>query len=258
MIAGVLAVAGTAAAAPKPKPVEIKAFRDKLIVLSDAMGGLYLVLPGDDPRVWFAAADGQPFYEQVRVGRFANKSTGVWSYEAWTPRLANVQSGSIRHEHDDSFVKRCGNEHRIDLARVPTAKGKAILDKAKVFSTAMLRAPHLLARDDTGTYYYVDAYRKQYGGQGYRVFVGRKGAMKQLPLRDVASDTGGEVYSTRTGNLRLVTKNSEDGSVSFQQAVWIRGQRRTQLITLDVDANSEVIFKELGVYRFLGTICDDF
>ena len=34
---------------------------------------------------------------------------------------------------------------------------------------------------------------KAYGGEGYRVFSGKKGAMKQLPLTDVAHDTGGDV-----------------------------------------------------------------
>ena len=122
-------------------------------------------------------------------------------------------------------------------------------------TTGLVRKPHLLARDDAGTYYYVDVIRDQYGGSGYRVFVGKKGAMKQLPLTDVATDTGGEVFATKTGDVRIVHDNSTEGVKAG--ATWVKGEKRTPLLTLDTDANSRVIFKDLGIYTFLGTICDD-
>jgi hypothetical protein len=85
------------------------------------------------------------------------------------------------------------------------------------------------------------------------VFVGKKGAMKQMPLTDVASDSAGDVFSTRTGDLRLV-RNTESNK---QTMTWVRGEKRTELVFLDTDVNSAVIFKDLGVYGFLGTLCDN-
>ncbi|HSN25305.1 MAG TPA: hypothetical protein VLT45_03435, partial [Kofleriaceae bacterium] len=72
------------------------------------------------------------------------------------------------------------------------------------------------------------------------------------PLADVASDSAGEVFSTKTVDLRLVLSGSQPKS-----GVWIRGGTKTELIVLDTDGDSPVIFKELGIYGFMGTICDD-
>src|SRR5947207_1056188 len=125
--------------------------------------------------------------------------------------------------------------------------------KAAFLTSAIVRVPHLLARDDSGVYYYVDRYAKIYGGKGYRVYVGRKGAMKQMPLTDVASDSAGDVFSTKSGDLRLV-RNSENNKETM---TWVKGEKRTELVFLDTDVNSVVIFKDLGVYTFLGTLCDN-
>jgi len=78
-------------------------------------------------------------------------------------------------------------------------------------TSAIVRVPHVFARDDAGVYYYVDRIAKVYGGKGFRVFVGKKGAMKQLALTDVASDSEGDVFSTKTGDLRLVRNHTESG-----------------------------------------------
>jgi hypothetical protein len=84
------------------------------------------------------------------------------------------------------------------------------------------------------------------------VFVGRKGAMKPKPLTDVASDTAGDVFATKTGDLRIVRDTSEGKST----VTWIKGEKRIELVTLDLDANSQLIFKDLGVYGFTGSICE--
>jgi hypothetical protein len=118
---------------------------------------------------------------------------------------------------------------------------------------AIVHVPHLLARDDSGVYYYVDRIAKVYGGKGYRVFVGKKGAMKQMPLTDVASDSAGEVFSTKSGDLRLVRHNEGNKDTM----TWVKGEKRLDLVFLDPDVNSVVIYKDLGIYTFLGTLCDN-
>jgi hypothetical protein len=38
---------------------------------------------------------------------------------------------------------------------------------------------------------------------------------------------------------------------------WVKGEKRLELVYLDTDVNSAVIFRDLGVYTFLGTLCDN-
>ena len=78
--------------------------------------------------------------------------------------------------------------------------------------------------------------------------------MKQMALTDVASDSAGQVFSTKTGDLRLV--NTTDGEAR-PSTKWVKGEKKTDLISLDVDANSAVIFTDLGIYKFTGTLCDN-
>jgi hypothetical protein len=249
-IAVVAVVVPVVAAAddPKPKPVDIKPFRDQLIVLADAAGGTYVVKPGEDPQIFFGT--GKTLYAQVITGRSTNGD--AWDVATWAPRSTTYQPGSISRRDDGSFMKFCGGENQTGLTRVTGDKAKAVLDKSQFVTTGLMHVPHVFLRDDAGTYYYVDALNKVYGGKGYRVFVGKKGAMKQLPLSDVAADSAGEVYATKSGDLRL-TITDQGGKT----AVWGKGEKKTPLIVLDIDREEPMIYRELGVYTFTGTICDD-
>jgi len=247
-------VSGIAAAGePKPTAVDIKAVRDQLVVLEDTQGGTYVVLPTSDGRMWYGT--GKTLFEQVVVTKFLNGETGAWDIGVWAPRVTRTQPGSVQRKDDGSFHRWCGTDHDSPLKIVPADRAKGVLDKATFMSTALTRRPHLLARDDAGTYYYVDVIRDQYGGSGFRVFAGKKGAMKQLPLSDVASDTAGEVFATKSGDVRFVHDDPDAGTKAV--VTWVKGEKRTQLVMLDTDQNSRLIFKDLGVYSFLGTICDD-
>lgn len=239
-----------AAAEPKPVAVDTKPIRDELLVLQDAGGGTYVVRPGKDPRAFYGTA--KVLHEQVVIGRSANGD--AWSITVWAPRIAELRPGSIDRKADGTFQKHCDGKDDPVLSQLTGDKARAILDKAQFLSTAMVRRPHLLGRDDSGVYYYVDVIAKQYGGKGYRVFVGKKGAMKELPLTDVASDSAGEVFATKSGDLRLV--GGPAGSTGAK-VTWIRGEKRSELIGLDLDVNSRLIFRDLGVYKFTGTICDN-
>ncbi len=249
-IAVVVAAVPLVAAAddPKPKPVDIKPFRDTLIVLADAAGGTYVVKPGDDPQVFYGP--GKTLYSQVVSG--GSRNGDAWDISTWSPRSPEFKPGSISRKDDGTFEKFCSDDVRTGLTLVTGAKAKAVLDKYQFVTTGIVHVPHLLLRDDSGVYYYVDRLNKVYGGNGYRVFVGKKGAMKQLPLSDVANDSGGEVFATKGGDLRLTV--TEQGS---KTAVWGKGDKKTPLIVLDTERDEAMIFRELGVYTFIGTLCDD-
>jgi len=241
----------TAAADPTPKPVDIKAMKSHGQVLQDAQGGVYVVFRGDEPKVFYGP-NPKAVYEQVIVGS-SSDGEGGWEFNTWAPRKPGNGLGSLEHKKDGSYHKSCGDKDDTGLTELSGDKARAVLDKAAFLSMGMIRVPHLLARDDSGVYYYVDRIAKVYGGKGYRVFVGRKGAMKPMPLVDVASDSAGDVFSTKSGDLRLV-RNNED---SKQKMTWVKGEKRTDLVFLDTDVNAVVIFKDLGLYGFLGTLCDD-
>jgi hypothetical protein len=249
-----LSVAIAAAEVPKePKPivVDIKPIKDRLIVARDAAGGTYVVFreQGSESRAWYGT--GKNLYEQILTG--GSTDGDAWSLTAWTPRLAEIRSGSIDKRKDGTFFKQCDGKDDAVLTQLTGDAAKAVLDKFTFFSSALIRRPHLLARDESGAYYYVDRITQLRGGKGYRVFVGRKGAMKQMTLTDVASDSAGQVFSTKTGDLRLVRTEQEGKS----STAWVKGARKTELIPLDTDANSPLIFNDLGIYKFTGTICDN-
>ena len=252
-LAVLLVLSTSAAAEPKPKAVDIKPIRDQLIVLQDADGGLYVVLPGKDSRVFFGVGGkNKNLYEQSVIGRFSDGKAGSWDISVWAPRVPNIQPGSVQRKADGSYVKSCGNDVHVPLTELAADKAKTVIDKNNFLSTAMTRRPYMLARDDSGVYYYVDALRAEYGGKGFRVFVGKKGALKLKPLTDIASDTAGDIFATKTGDLRIVRDTSE----GKQNVQWVKGEKRSSLVTLDLDANSQLIFKDLGVYGFTGSICE--
>jgi hypothetical protein len=249
-----VATLSSAAADPKPKPVDIKPFRDQLVVLTDGDGGTYVVQPGSDGRAFYGTGGkSKNFYEQIIYGRSSDGSAGSWDLSIWAPRVPNLQPGSIGKKADGTYFRYCGQDNTTTLTQVTGDKAKAVLDKSAFFTSAIIRRPYLLARDDGGIYYYVDVIRKDYGGKGFRVFVGKKGAMKQKPLTDIASDTAGDVFATKTGDLRMVRDAEKDSST----VTWVKGEKRVTLRVLDTDANSVLIFKDLGVYGFVGTICDN-
>jgi hypothetical protein len=244
--------AATAWAEPTPKPVDIKAMKSKATVLTDAQGGTYVVFRGDEPKVFFGP-NGKTLYEQLIVGT-SSDGEGGWELNTWAPRIVDEPHlGSITRKKDGTFERTCRDQDQAGLTELSGDKAKAIVDKAAFVTSGIIRVPHLLARDDSGVYYYVDRIAKIYGGKGYRVFVGKKGAMKPMPLTDVASDSAGEVFSTKSGDLRLV-RQSEKAKDSM---TWVKGEKRNELVFLDTSTNSAVIFKDLGLYTFLGTVCDN-
>jgi hypothetical protein len=247
------AFAASARGEPKPKPVDIKAYRDQLIVLQDATGGTYVMKPVALGGPLFYGTKGGPLYEQDVRGGFRNGDQ--WSINVLAPHTqSNI--ASIEHAENGALSLSCGDDSVIGLTQITGDKAKQILAKASFLTTNLVHIPRAFARDDTGVYYYVDRIAKQYGGNGYRLFVGKKGAMKQVPLVDVASDSAGEVYSSKVGDLR-VDKIGDQVSTTKGSAVWIRGEKRTELASLPVVDNYAVIYRDLGIYGATGTICDD-
>jgi hypothetical protein len=129
---------------------------------------------------------------------------------------------------------------------------RRVFEEAKFYAPPFRRVPTLLARDDQGAYFLVDAAREPNTGQPderpeYRLRYGRKGALAPVELADTVADGGGLVLVSATG--RLVQK---PGALE-----WLSGAGRTPLTPVDLRDSATFIYGELGAYGAkLGTACD--
>ena len=251
-----LVVAGLAPVAfadAKPKPIDIRPVIDQLDVYKDDLGNV-LVTPKplamkDDHEKWVFYGDGKTMYQQRIIGTGVSGDKLDWAI--WSPRVRGMQMAQVTNDTNGAEVRcRNGDNGTQKLVPLPPDKAKAILTKAKFLPPLWERQAHFLARDDDGVYFYVDILREEYGGKGHRVYIGKQGAMKQQTMTNIVSDSAGEIYATKTGELKIIS--GTDG-----KAWWKKGGKKTELVQLEPAKNRYVIYRELGIYGTLGVVCDD-
>ena len=73
-----------------------------------------------------------------------------------------------------------------------------------------------------------------------------------MPMTNVVSDSEGQIFSTQSGELRLLLDR-------VQTSFWIEGGKKSELRSVPLEENYSLIYNELGPYRGqrLGTPCDD-
>lgn len=147
---------------------------------------------------------------------------------------------------------RCGVQ-RTDLRVLPSDKATELLTAAALAPVPTLRVPHALARDERGNYYYVDKGSTPATASSFRLYMGPKGNLKLQKMTNVVSDSQGEIFSTKTGDLRLIV------GPGGTQSTWVKGAARTSLLAVPVQDNLRMIWTELGVYagEKRSTPCDD-
>jgi hypothetical protein len=253
-VAGHAAADGKAPAKPgeKPKAIDAKAVADKLDMFRDDDGHYYVspkrgaFTDGDDQWVFFG--DGKTMYQQRIVGYGADDKGYDWT--VWSPRVKGLSQASFAAKGAKPSLG-CTQQDAKPLKQLTVDEAKAVLARATFLPPLWQRQAHFLARDDDGTYFYVDRYREEYGGKGFRVFSGQKGSMKELAMTNVVSDSAGEIYATKSGDLKIVT----DGNAG--KAYWKKGQTKNELVMLELLPNRYLIYRELGIYGQLGVVCDD-
>jgi hypothetical protein len=171
----------------------------------------------------------------------------------WAPRAKDGNGAGI-YIQDGKATLQCEPKKTIPLVQLKADEAKALLRHAKLYPPLWQRSAHLLARDDDGVYYYVDQLRDEQGGKGFRVFVGMKGEMKEVPMINIVTDSAGEIFATKAGKLKIIAGN--DGS-----AFWVKKgekeQTKSPLTQLPPVDNIYLIYRELGIYGSLGAPCDD-
>lgn len=237
----------------KPKPIDVKAVAEKLEVYRDD-AGLYYVTPKprafeDNADHWVFIGDGKAMYQQRIVGSGLSGNKG-YDWSVWSPRVRNLQNAGFTLSADKPYVE-CKQGDRKLLVQLTADEAKALFGRATFLPPLWQRQAHFLARDDDGVYFFVDRYREEFGGKGFRVFSGQKGSMKELAMTNVVSDSAGEIYATKSGDLKIVTEGNSG------KAYWKKGATKNELVVLDLYANRYLIYRELGIYGQLGIICDD-
>lgn len=258
-----LALTGTALAGPrgqaKPKPIDPSHVLDKLDVFRDDAGN-YVVSarPGafkssDEAESWVFYGDRDTLYQQRVFGSSSNGANYEW--HVWAPR--SKANGAGIYVQDGKASLACETNKTIPLVQLKADEAKALIRHAKFLPPLWQRSAHLLARDDDGVYYYVDQLRDEDGGKGFRVFVGQKGEMKEVPMINIVTDSAGEIFATKAGKLKIIAGN--DGS-----AFWVKKgtkgeaeQTKSPLTQLPPADNIYLIYRELGIYGPLGAPCDD-
>jgi hypothetical protein len=146
----------------------------------------------------------------------------------------------------------CGS-HDTRVPMLAPEEGAKLLLAAKLVPPPFTRRPHALLRDAGGAYYFVDTSTLEGREKDFQVWVGQRGRMKRQQLVNALSDSAGDLFTTKSGALRLSLDRE-------QTSYWHEGKTKRPLRVVPVDANLDLIFLELGVYAGarLGTPCDDF
>jgi hypothetical protein len=146
----------------------------------------------------------------------------------------------------------CGTR-RSELKLLDIKARTEILRSTSLAPPLVDRTPHALARDEQGNYYYVDRGTTPETEKDFRLFTGPRGSLKPRPIANVASDSQGDIFSTKGGQLRFIAGRAG------QESSWIQGKKITKLIAVPVEENYPLIYSDLGVYpaKRLGTPCDD-
>ncbi len=250
----------SAVAATPPKeahePADISEFKDKLTVWTDGKKHyLAIVMTTNDPPV-FWSADGKDFFSMRIIGGGSegdDKDLKKLDRVFWEPRVDAPYKASFDYKKDEKgpdFQIQC-NERHTKLTQLPAAEASALVGGAKFYKPRWNHFAYSLARDNTGRYYYVDNVREPDHAKNFRLWAGMKGAMKPQKMTNVVSDSEGDIFSTKTGSLRLILDKHE--------TTWVQNEKKVKLVFLEPSDNHVMIYTDLGVYTGepLGTPCDD-
>jgi len=222
---------------------------DRMSVFTDDDGLVIAIVPFQGIDAPFYAGDGEKLFRQRVIG---GGQEGQYAFNRvfWEPRAKFGAEASLDVKGSQATLT-CG-KRRIALRTVGPGGVRRVFEQAKLFAPPFRRVPFLLARDDQGSYFLVDAARDPNSGQPddrpeYRLRYGKKGALAPIELADTIADGGGLVLVSPTG--RLVQKG---GAVE-----WISGAAKTPLTPVEIRDAATFIYGELGAYGSrLGTPCD--
>ncbi len=230
----------------------------KTSVCTDGRGHYIVVAPQERQLQQLSYGDGKTFFQvplppagltgsHFLEPRFVDKSAST----EFRGADMRVYSEVILDAKKNTCTLRCG-ERTVALQILGLDEARRMLGAAKFQPNPQKFVPYALLRDTRGIYYLVERGFQPSEENFFRVYVGPKGGLKQQEMRDVVSDSEGQIFSTRNGELRLVVDRKDP-------PMWIEKERKFELRIVPVSENLPLIYNELGVYAGaqLGTPCDD-
>jgi len=246
LLAPVLALALLSGPPAADDRVDISSVRDTLRVLDDGHEHFLVLVPFGDMYEHFYWGDGKDFWA---ITVFGGMQSGDESFDRnfWDPRIRNRSQASFSFRNA-KYTLQCA-ERETTFSSSDPKRQEEILKSATFHTPRWKRRAYALARDNGGTYWYVDRPRKD-EAMDFRLWSGPRGGMKPLRMTNVVSDSAGDVFATKGGDLKLVLGKNE--------ASWVQGKKAKDLILLPLADNAQLIYGYLGVYtgQPLGTPCD--
>lgn len=145
---------------------------------------------------------------------------------------------------------RCG-PREIALTPLEGADKRAFLESAEWKPLPDPREAYALARDKRGTYYFVDRGATPETAKDFRLYVGQQGRLRLQKMKDIVSDSEGEIFASARGRLKLL--------LGKENAEWQSRGRTRRLVRVAIRENIDLIYNRLGVYLGvpMHTPCDD-
>ncbi|MEL6188122.1 MAG: hypothetical protein AAFU79_26150, partial [Myxococcota bacterium] len=241
---------------PDGATVRARRIQSKTTVCSGPDGGMVVVGPSEDE-----ATSGVSY---GRKGRLVRQPERRMLSEGWffEPRFPNPQHNNnfrgydlrffsyVETDGDKACTLHCGTRE-IALQPLSGDEKQAFLEKASFAPVPDAREAYALARDKRGIYYYVDRGATAETAKDFRLYVGKQGRLRRQKMRDIVSDSEGEIFASSRGRLKLF--------LGKENAEWQSRGRTRKLVRAKVQENLALIYNRLGVYlgKALHTPCDD-
>lgn len=241
---------------PDGSTVRSRRIQAKTTVCAAPGGATVVVGPSEDE-----ATSGVSYGKKGKLIRQAERrmlSEG-WFFEPRYPNPghnSNFRGYDLRYfsyietDGEKACTLHCGTRE-VELTPLVGEDRRAFLARATFSPVPDPREPYALARDKRGVYFYVDRGATPETSKDFRLYVGQQGRLRRQKMRDIVSDSEGEIFASARGRLKLF--------LGKENAEWQSRGRTRRLVRVTVRENLDLIFNRLGIYlgKALHTPCDD-
>lgn len=236
-----------------PDEVDVAKVKPDLVVLHDGHGHYIALLPLREMDMTFYG-DGRTLHQLRIYSASSDSAAGESSRRFWSP----ISTDADIILDDGKWKVHC-SDRVTPMVALGEKETRDVLARARFLKPFWKRQAHALARDERGSYYYIDKIRDDRGAsererdpnppRGYRLYIGRKGRMKEQRLTDSVEDSKGMVLSIKGADLAI--------DFDSKTATYSTDKNKNQLVYLPVEDNTMLIYRDLGLYQKLGVPCDD-
>lgn len=246
MLPALIALSAALAGAPDEVPViDVSDFVEDLVVLEDGDGNL-VAFRRSAPRdaIWFGDSD-----DLYALPIFSSGASGDERWSASARDFRSPTRATSVQLRDGAYSMSCADKDK-PLQPLSATAALRIAKKATFHEQRWRRNAVGAWRDEWGVYYFVDRATGEDEDVDHHVYIGWKEQILRAPLKLIASDSLGKVYSAANGARRLV--------ITGDEARYVEGDDKRVLHALDLVRDGPFLYTELGAYGAEphGTPCD--